>query len=108
MALAARAISQGALRPVTAAAGPTGEAGYVLAVIGAMLLYALVLVGHGLPFWLATAGFVTLFIYFFDRARQTALGRPLARQWMLAAICGIATSAIVTLVFQNIFYVRLP
>ena len=69
---------------------------------------ALVLVGHGLPFWLATGVFVAAFIFGFDRARQTALGRSTARQLMLAAICGAVTSAVVTLVFQDIFYVRLP
>ncbi|HYF18512.1 MAG TPA: tripartite tricarboxylate transporter TctB family protein [Ramlibacter sp.] len=77
-------------------------------VLLAMLAYPLVLVGHGLPFWLVTGLFVTAFIYGFDRERQTALGRSTPRQLLLAATCGVATSAVVTLVFQNVFYVRLP
>lgn len=104
--LALRAARAGGLRqgPATPAAGR----GRMLFVLAVMLLYPLVLVGHGLPFWLATGLFVTAFIYGFDRERQTALGRTTARQLLLAATCGVATSAVVTLVFQNIFYVRLP
>ena len=110
--LAARAVSRGALRPreaasATAEAEPGGF-GYMAWVLGAMLLYSLVLVGHGLPFWLVTGAFVAAFIFGFDRGRQTALGRSTARQLLLALICGAATSAVVSLVFQDIFYVRLP
>jgi hypothetical protein len=108
--LALRSIRRGALRPVIAAAAEVapGARRRMAAVFAAMLAYSLVLVGHGLPFWLATGAFVTAFIFFFDRERQTALGRSTARQLLLAALCGIATSAVVTLVFQDIFYVRLP
>ena len=42
------------------------------------------------------------------RDRQTALGRTTGRQLLLAAACGIVTSAVVTVVFQDVFYVRLP
>ncbi|TWO68410.1 hypothetical protein FN976_22520 [Caenimonas sedimenti] len=109
LALAARSIARGALGPAGAPAPvEAGARRYILVVLGAMLLYAVVLVGHGLPFWLATGAFVTAFIFFFDRARQTALGRTTARQAVLALTCGVATSAVVTLVFQNVFYVRLP
>jgi hypothetical protein len=104
--LAVRAVRAGGLR--TAAPPPTGGGKRMLVVLLVMLLYPLVLVGHGLPFWLVTGLFVTGFIYCFDRQRQTALGRPATRQLLLAATCGAATSAVVTLVFQNVFYVRLP
>jgi hypothetical protein len=107
--LALRAIARGALKPVGAPAPGRGqERIYMGLVLGAMLLYSVVLVGHGLPFWLATLAFVAAFIFFFDRERQRALGRSTATQVALALAYGAATSAIVTLVFQNIFYVRLP
>jgi len=51
---------------------------------------------------------VSAFIFFFDRERQTAIGRSTARQALLAVTCGVATSAVVTFVFQHLFYVRLP
>lgn len=108
--LALRAVRAGALSTsgtAAVAAAPHGSGRMVL-VFAAMLLYTLVLVGRGLPFWLATGAFVTAFIYFFDRERQTALGRTGARQLMLAATCGVVTSAVVTFAFQHIFYVRLP
>jgi hypothetical protein len=106
--LAARAIARGALGPGGAPTRAPTERRYLATVLGAMLLYSVVLVGHGLPFWLATGGFVTLFIYFFDRKRQTALGRPPGKQLALALVCGVVTSAVITLAFQEIFYVRLP
>ena len=105
--LAVRAVRAGAL----GAAGATGpRPGWQrLAVVAAvMLAYPLLLVGRGLPFWLVTGLFVAGFIVFFDRERQSALGRSTARQVLFAAVFGVATSAIVTLVFQEVFYVRLP
>ena len=66
------------------------------------------LVGTGLPFWLGTFVFVTVFVGLLDRERQQALGRGRTAQWSRAAIYGAAWSAIVTLSFQHIFLVRLP
>ena len=110
--LAVRSLRRGALQPAARAVAdePAAAGGWhrMAAVFIAMLAYSVGLVGRGLPFWLVTGAFVTIFIYFFDRERQTALGRSTARQLMLAAICGVVTSAVVTLVFQDIFYVRLP
>jgi hypothetical protein len=107
--LALRALRQGALRPVGAPAADRGPARiYIGMVMGAMLAYSLVLVGHGIPFWIATLVFVAAFIFFFDRERQQELGRSTSRQIALALVYGVATSAVVSLVFQEIFYVRLP
>ena len=104
--LALRAIGRGALTAAPRPAG--GDRLHTVLVLGAMLLYTVVLVGHGLPFWLVTGVFVTAFIFFFDRDRQTQLGRSTARQLLLALTCGVATSAVISLAFQEIFYVRLP
>lgn len=107
--LALRAIGQGALRAAGAPqAQRDGARLYMALVLGAMLLYSLVLVGHGLPFWLATLLFVSGFIFFFDRERQSALGRSTGRQLLLALVYGACTSAVVSLVFEQVFYVRLP
>jgi hypothetical protein len=109
MLLALRSLRRGALRPEGAALPrPAGERRYIAIVLGAMLAYAVGMVGHGIPFWLATLLFVTAFIFFFDRERQQGLGRSTAKQALLALAYGAATSAVVTLVFQEIFYVRLP
>jgi Ca2+/Na+ antiporter len=107
--LALRSLQRGALRPEGASQPrPAGERRYVAIVLGAMIVYPLVLVGRGLPFWLATLLFVATFIFCFDRERQQGLGRSNAKQAVLALVYGAATSAVVTLVFQEIFYVRLP
>ena len=69
--LALRSIARGALRMAPqASTEKRGSRIYTGIVLGAMLLYSVVLVGHGLPFWLVTAVFVSAFIFFFDRGRQ--------------------------------------
>ena len=115
LALAVRAWRQGALARAAAelgeAASSQGRPGawrHMAAVFALTLVYALVLIGTGLPFWLATFIFVTVFIGLLDRERQAALGRSIAGQWLRAGLYGAAWSALVTLSFQHIFLVRLP
>jgi hypothetical protein len=66
------------------------------------LVYAAVLIGH-IPFWLATALFVTAFTWFFAPPEHTATRRLLS-----AVIAGLLTALVVTLVFEQVFLVRLP
>ena len=110
--LAMRAISRGALTAQTATAATTApresQTRYMALVFALTLFYALGLVGTGLPFWLGTFAFVAAFIFIFDRARQTELGRSTAKQIVLALVYGAATSAVVSLAFEKIFLVRLP
>ena len=77
-------------------------------VFGLMLLYSLVLVGSGIPFWLATFLFVAVFIGILDRQRQIELGRTQAQQWARACVYATVWSALVSLSFEHIFLVRLP
>jgi Tripartite tricarboxylate transporter TctB family len=72
--------------------------------------YALLLVGRGVPFWLGTALFVAAFVFIFRRAdRMSGAGAGTDRgDAVLAVICGVATAVIVTLVFEQLFFVRLP
>lgn len=111
LVLALRALRQGALAPVAPSARGTPEPGArlrMLLVALAMLVYPLVLVGHGLPFWLATLLFVAAFVYVFDGPRQAALGRGPARRLLFALVCGALTAATVSYTFEDVFYVRLP
>jgi putative tricarboxylic transport membrane protein len=71
------------------------------------LVYAAGLVGRGPPFWLATGLFVFVAILAFRWPELKASGR-LARGAAVAAACAIGTAAGVTLVFQELFLVRLP
>lgn len=108
LALALRAIARGAL--ATRAPSAQGESQFrTMALVFALtLFYALGLVGTGLPFWLATFVFVSVFILLFDRERQAGLGRSVPKRAVLATVYGAATSAVVSLSFEYIFLVRLP
>jgi hypothetical protein len=66
------------------------------------LVYAGLLIGRA-PFWLVTALFVTAFVASFAPDDQ-----PLARRATVSVLAGVLTSAVVTLVFQYVFLVRLP
>lgn len=66
------------------------------------LLYAGALLGRA-PFWLVTALFVAAFTWLFAPADQ-----PEARRFISAVAAGAATSAVVPVVFQYVFLVRLP
>ncbi len=72
--------------------------------------YAILLVGHGLPFWLGTALFVTAYVFMFRRAARLAGERTGTTRGdaTLALVCGITTSIVVSLVFEKLFFVRLP
>jgi len=82
------------------------RSGFALAV-GLFFAYALLLVGRGLPFWLGTALFVSVFVFLFQRAARKAQGTTV-RGVAVALLCGIATAVAVTLVFEQLFFVRLP
>jgi putative tricarboxylic transport membrane protein len=71
---------------------------------GLALLYAGFLVGR-LPFWLATAIFVFAFIALFEWPRGPDR-RP--RRLIEAAAIALATGWAVTLLFEDLFLVRLP
>ena len=78
-----------------------------LAIAAALCLgYAALLVGR-LPFWLATSLFVTGFIALFEW-RLAATRNERIRRLGFALLFGALISAVVTLVFQEIFLVRLP
>jgi hypothetical protein len=63
------------------------------------------LLGRGLPFWLLAGLFLLAHILLLhDGAGRSGLARRLA----VAATVAVATSALVTSVFQNLFYIRLP
>jgi putative tricarboxylic transport membrane protein len=74
---------------------------------GMFFVYALLLVGRGLPFWLATALFVTTFVFLFQYTLRKAAG-TVRHGLAVALACGVLTAGIVTLLFEQLFYVRLP
>jgi hypothetical protein len=109
--LAVRSWRAGAFAPRAAAAAPAepGARGRLLLVLALCLGFGVVLVGHGLPFWLAAALFVTVAILTLQHAPRRAAGRKLTlREMLVAAAIGLGAGLAITLVFQEIFLVRLP
>lgn len=74
----------------------------ILITLSLTLVYAGLLIGRA-PFWLVTALFVAAFVGVFAPADM-----PQARRAIVALLAGVLTSAVVTLVFQYVFLVRLP
>jgi hypothetical protein len=109
--LLARSIRRGAVGALGQPWSPDAAGRAMLArsalAVGLTLLYTLVLVGRGLPFWLVTAGFVFAFMLLFDLPERRARGQAV-RGVALAAIVAVVTSATVTLVFERVFLVRMP
>ncbi|MEO7549497.1 MAG: tripartite tricarboxylate transporter TctB family protein [Ramlibacter sp.] len=71
--------------------------------------YGVVLVGHGIPFWLASSIYVTGSILIYRRLSRDPQERQLgARAWLKSLAIGAITSAVTWAVFERVFLVRLP
>jgi hypothetical protein len=71
--------------------------------------YGVVLVGHGIPFWIASSIYVTISILVFRRLSSDPLHRRLdARAWIQALVIGVLSSVVTWLVFERVFLVRMP
>jgi hypothetical protein len=69
--------------------------------------FALGLVGHGLPFWLGSAIFVTLFVLIFQFEERRREGTVL-RGAAFAVVYGLVAGLAIHHLFQDVFLVRLP
>lgn len=76
--------------------------GRVAATLALCLSYSLILLGW-LPFWAATALFLVIFVFAFSNA-----AKPLWQRALVASLIAIAGSAAITLLFEQVFLVRLP
>ena len=107
--LAVRSLSRGAL---SASGGerqapPEGTSNTRLALAaGLCLVFCVGLIGR-MPFWTSAAAFVTAFIVLFEWRGGESLMRRLTKIGT-AIVQGVLTGVAVTLVFERIFYVRLP
>jgi uncharacterized BrkB/YihY/UPF0761 family membrane protein len=75
-------------------------------VISLCLVFSFGLIGHGLPFWLAAAIFVAVSILVLNPGRDRRW--PSLARTGFAATVGLAAGVAATLIFQEIFLVRLP
>jgi hypothetical protein len=78
-------------------------------VVGLIVAYAVVLLGHGLPFWAGATIYVTASIVLLQAPQRAAEGRRLTlREVAIALAIGLASGLVITFVFQDAFLVRLP
>ena len=108
--LALRSWRRGALAATHAVRGfDAVQARRVALVVALCVTFGVGLVGHGLPFWLAAALFVSVAILALQRPQRAAAGRRLGVRDVLVAIAiGLGAGGAITLVFQQVFLVRLP
>jgi hypothetical protein len=109
--LAARSWRPGLLAPADTGSASThrAERKRLVLVLGLCLTFGVVLVGHGLPFWLAAAIFVTVAILSLQAQQRQSTGQKLSLRMILsAAAVGLGAGFAITLVFQELFLVRLP
>ncbi|MFO1218894.1 MAG: tripartite tricarboxylate transporter TctB family protein [Burkholderiaceae bacterium] len=110
-ALAFRSWRRGALR-IAAPAITTDQRDERKRIVVALALclgYGVVLIGHGLPFWLASTIYVTASILVFRRlSRDAAERRFTAKAMAQAVVIALAGSLITQWLFQDLFLVRLP
>ena len=109
--LALRSWRRGALTEAAPAQPADAHALRVrIAVVLALCLgYGVGLVGHGLPYWVASSIFVAVAILVLQRMSADPRDRRLTvRTWLQAVAIGLCAAIAVQLVFQELFLVRLP
>jgi len=108
-ALGIRSWRQGGARRAGTAARPAAATWRIGLTLALCIAFDVGLVGHGLPFWAAAALFVSIAILTLQHGQRKAAGLRLTPGTILTAIAiGLGAGAAITLVFQEIFLVRLP
>jgi hypothetical protein len=109
--LAARSWRPGLLAAHTAddASDRGAERKQLLLVLGLCVGFGVILVGHGLPFWLAAAVFVTVAVLSLQARQRKAAGEKLSLRILIkTAAIGLGAGVAITIIFQELFLVRLP
>jgi hypothetical protein len=107
LAMLARAVRAGALNPGMSIEKKQIEWRRVLPPLGLCVAFAAGLVGHGLPFWLASWIFVAAMIWLLQYPERQARGE-LKRLALVALSVGLGAGVVVSLIFQELFLIRLP
>jgi hypothetical protein len=102
-----RAIRGGALAQARVPDFSVRENWRIFTALALCLSFALGLLGSGLPFWLAAAMFIALFVFVFQFEERKAAG-TLLRGAALAVAFGLICGGAIHYVFQELFLVRLP
>ena len=109
--LGLRSWRRGALQQASTAATPHQREQWrrIWTVIALCSMYCVGLIGHGLPFWLASTIYVTGSILILHRMSRDPLLHDLSMKAVLKAlVIGLCAAWSTHLVFQDLFLVRLP
>jgi hypothetical protein len=101
-----RSLRHGGLRAPRAPAH-AGSWARIATVVALCVVYAVGLVGHGVPFWLASALFVSVTIAVL-RLREWQESGRLPRGLLETAAIGLGAGGLIAFVFEQFFLVRLP
>ena len=104
--MAVRAVRAGALQGAAAGGEPIFN-GRVALSAALCIAFAAGLVGHGPPFWLAAGIFVFLHIFLFEYPERRARNET-AKGIAVALVVAVGASFAITMIFQELFLVRLP
>lgn len=107
VAMLVRALRAGALQSRSAASRSAIDWRLMLPPTVLCMAYAAVLVGHGLPFWLASWIFVAAMICTLQFRERQERGE-LRRLALVALAVGAGAGIVVSLIFQELFLIRLP
>ena len=102
-----RSVRAGALAQAQFPAFSPREHWRLLTALVLCLAFALGLLGSGLPFWLAAAIFIAVFVFVFQFEDRKATG-TLVTGAAFAAVFGLICGGVVHYTFQDLFLVRLP
>lgn len=102
-----RSVRDGALQQAELPRFQPGDHWRLLTGLVLCLIFAIGLIGSGLPFWLAAAIFIAAFVFVFQFDERKTNG-TLSRGALLAVVYGLVCGGAIHYVFQELFLVRLP
>jgi Tripartite tricarboxylate transporter TctB family len=102
-----RAVRAGALQRGPMAGGEPIFNGRVALSAALCIAFAAGLVGHGPPFWLAAGLFVFLHVFLFEYPERRARNE-VVKGALIALAVAVGASFAITMIFQELFLVRLP
>lgn len=104
-----RAINAGALaaRQATAVTVRLADHWRIILLLVFCLAFAVGMVGRGLPFWLAAAVLIAVFVFVFEFHDRRISGQ-LPRGGAIAVAHGLITGLVIQYVFEDLFLLRLP
>ncbi len=102
-----RARRQGALLPKIRQPLVLAQHWRLIFSLGWSLFYALGIVASVVPFWLATAIYISVFVVVFQYQERRAAGQ-VPRGLIVAVVHGLIAGLLIQYVFEDLFLVRLP